>query len=106
MGIVSCIRHISITELLYYFIKNSIKLLTFSRKKGRLVPTDQITDSQLLFSKLESLISLGLGEHRIVCPFCSQYRIKRTKRDFSVTVKVDCLLYYCHHCGAKGRIRR
>jgi C4-type Zn-finger protein len=41
------------------------------------------------------------GKHS--CPSCQHTRTKN-KRDtpLSVTVKSDCVVYFCHHCNIKG----
>ena len=47
---------------------------------------------------------LGLKRNgKYSCPNCQHQRTKN-KRDtpLSVTIKEDCVVYYCHHCNCKG----
>lgn len=50
-----------------------------------------------------------LGYHqdtRTKCPECGDSRKKKNVKTFSITVKVDHTLYYCHHCGISGSVKR
>lgn len=50
--------------------------------------------------------SLGVGDHRIVCPQCSADRKKRTDRCLSVTVMSGEWRWFCHNCNWAGVSRR
>lgn len=44
---------------------------------------------------------------RIACPDCSVDRKKSGSRDCVITKKLDGgLVYFCHHCGAKGSVQK
>ena len=56
---------------------------------------------------LNQTIGLSEGQHKTVCPLCIHERKK--KQDKSLSVNINNLgetIYHCHHCGAKGKIRR
>ena len=43
-----------------------------------------------------------LGEHRIICPNCSNHRNKKYEKCLSVTTTNDAILWFCHHCDWQG----
>lgn len=45
---------------------------------------------------------LGAGQHKIVCPSCSQSRRKKTDRTLSLKIENDKVLYQCWHCNQQG----
>ncbi len=60
-------------------------------------------------NKIERANELGIflphynmGEHRIRCPNCSNMRKKKYDNCLSVTVNLDSLLWFCHHCEWQG----
>jgi twinkle protein len=50
---------------------------------------------------------LAYGQHKVVCPLCSDQRRKH-KRDkpLSVNVSHEAVVYNCHHCGENGVINK
>ena len=42
------------------------------------------------------------GEHRILCPNCSNHRHKKHDNCLAVTVKDESILWFCHHCEWQG----
>lgn len=44
----------------------------------------------------------GEGQHKIVCPTCSQQRKKKGERTLSIKVDGESILYNCWHCQASG----
>jgi twinkle protein len=43
---------------------------------------------------------------RIICPFCADTRRKSRLKEMTLTRKDDgAVLYYCHHCDAKGSVQ-
>ena len=50
---------------------------------------------------------LAYGQHKVVCPLCSDQR-KKHKRDkpLSVNVSHEAVVYNCHHCGENGVINK
>jgi len=49
-------------------------------------------------------LSLGQGQRRIKCPYCSATR--KNKRDTSLSISIDTkqATYNCHHCGETGHV--
>ena len=39
---------------------------------------------------------------KYLCPECSHTRKNKHDRCLSVTIKTEGVVYYCHHCNAKG----
>lgn len=53
------------------------------------------------------LLSLRIGDHRILCPQCSaDRRHGRSIKCLSVTVDPDCIKWNCFHCGWAGAYRQ
>jgi twinkle protein len=52
------------------------------------------------------LNSYGYSKDKIRtnCPSCNDSRKKKNERTFSILNRSDHALYYCHHCGVKGRV--
>lgn len=50
------------------------------------------------------LKSYSLGEHRTTCPKCSHRRKKINQKVacLAVSIKPDCVMWFCHHCGESG----
>ena len=50
---------------------------------------------------------LSYGQHKVVCPLCSNQRKKHTRdKPLSVNVSHDAIVYNCHHCGENGVINK
>ena len=47
--------------------------------------------------------TLSHGQHKKVCPSCSQSRKKKRDPSLSIQVNHDYMVYQCHHCGFSGR---
>lgn len=52
-----------------------------------------------------SSIILTSEDNRIHCPSCSNDR-KKSNKTMSLKRDGDVVIYYCHHCGIKGAVRR
>jgi len=50
-------------------------------------------------------LRLGLGQHKVNCPFCSHSRKKRHLQTLSLKVEDDLIVYNCWHCSEDGAIR-
>jgi len=50
-------------------------------------------------------IRLGMGQHKVSCPFCSSQRKKKGERTLSLKVQQQDALYQCWHCQANGLVR-
>ena len=48
---------------------------------------------------------LGVGQHRVQCPFCSSTRRKKGMKDLSINVDDSHVLYHCHHCEETGKVQ-
>ena len=57
--------------------------------------------------ELKSIIihqNLNQGQHRLICPWCSNQRKKRGERCLSASVEATRCMYSCKHCGEEGSI--
>lgn len=45
---------------------------------------------------------LGTGQHKIVCPACSQGRKKKRDKTLSLKIEDDTVFWQCWHCNEKG----
>lgn len=43
-------------------------------------------------------------EERVECPFCNEGRKHKDRKDLRVTPVEGGILYFCHHCGEKGKV--
>ena len=50
-------------------------------------------------------LRLGLGQHKILCPFCSNTRKKRHLKTLSLKVEDETVIYNCWHCSVDGAIK-
>lgn len=50
-------------------------------------------------------IRLGVGQHKVSCPFCSQQRKKKGERTLSLRVQSEEVLYQCWHCQNSGAVK-
>lgn len=63
-----------------------------------------VDDSVLYVEDFQYLISNARGSHvRSICPICNERR--SNKRDKCLSIDVTNLLYHCHYCNAKGKLR-
>lgn len=46
----------------------------------------------------------AIGQQKLTCPICSDSRKKKKDRSLSVNVEGSKIIYFCHHCNAKGLI--
>lgn len=44
------------------------------------------------------------GQHKAVCPNCSNNRSKKYEECLSINIQHDCVLWQCHHCEWKGAV--
>ena len=50
-------------------------------------------------------LRLGLGQHKIFCPFCSSTRKKKHIKTLSLKVEDSSIVYNCWHCAEDGAIK-
>ena len=50
-------------------------------------------------------LRLGLGQHKIFCPFCSNKRKKKHIKTLSLKVEDNSIVYNCWHCAEDGAIK-
>ena len=50
-------------------------------------------------------LRLGLGQHKIFCPFCSSTRKKKHIKTLSLKVEDNSIVYNCWHCAEDGAIK-
>lgn len=63
-----------------------------------------VDDNVLYIEDFQHLISNARGSHvRSICPFCNERR--SNKKDKCLSIDVTNLLYHCHYCNAKGKLR-
>lgn len=63
-----------------------------------------VDDNVLYIEDFQYLISTASGSHvRSICPFCNERR--SNKKDKCLSIDVTNLLYHCHYCNAKGKLR-
>jgi len=51
-----------------------------------------------------SVQNLSHGQHKTVCPICSNNRKKKNDKSLSVNIDSERIVYNCHHCGSNGAI--
>ena len=63
-----------------------------------------VDDNVLYVEDFQYLISNARGSHvRSICPICNERR--SNKKDRCLSIDVNNLLYHCHYCNAKGKLR-